>query len=374
MAEHSDILIIGGGVIGLTTAYFLAREGVRVTVLDQSDFGREASWAGAGILPPGRPAPTLHPYDRLRAHSAQLHPSLADELRERTGLDNGYRRCGGLEIAAFEPTLEQPWHAEGIAFERVAGQALLQLEPALSPATASAYFLPDLAQLRNPRHLQALLAGCDHLGVRLLPGCPCHGFDKEGSRIVAVRTPAGLLCADRFLLAAGAWSESLLQPLGWQPGIRPIRGQIALLNVPPALFSRVLLRDKCYLVPRSDGRVLVGSTEEDAGFDKKTTAVAIGMLLQLARQLVPQLAEAHLERCWAGLRPGSPDGWPFLGAVPGLDNCFVAAGHFRAGLQLSPATALVLKELLLGQALTVPLDPFRLDRPPTAQHVTAFRS
>src|SRR5207244_8713272 len=115
-------------------------------------------------------------------------------------------------------------------------------------------------------------------------------------------------------------------------------------------------------VPRPDGRVLVGSTEEDAGFDKRTTTQAISDLLTLACRLVPRLAEAHLERCWAGLRPGSPDGMPFLGAVPEFDNLFVAAGHFRAGIQLSPATALVMKELFLGQPLTVPLESFRLER------------
>jgi glycine oxidase len=124
----------------------------------------------------------------------------------------------------------------------------------------------------------------------------------------------------------------------------------------------VLLWGSRYLVPRPDGRVLVGSTEEDVGFEKRTTAAAIAELLLLASHLVPGLASAHVERCWAGLRPGSPDGLPFLGAVPGFDNLFVAAGHFRAGIQLSPATALVMKELLLGQAPTLPMEPFRLDR------------
>ena len=139
---------------------------------------------------------------------------------------------------------------------------------------------------------------------------------------------------------------------GLQPGIHPVRGQIALLNTRVALIQRILLHGARYLVPRPDGRVLVGATEEDAGFDKRTTATAVRDLLGLAFELVPELANAHLERCWAGLRPGSPDGLPFLGAVPGCDNLFVAAGHFRAGLQLSPATGLVVKELLLGQPLT----------------------
>jgi glycine oxidase len=180
--------------------------------------------------------------------------------------------------------------------------------------------------------------------------------------VTGVRTLNGSLRAERFLLASGAWTEALLEQVGWRPGIRPIRGQIALLNSRAPLFRRILLWGARYLVPRPDGRVLIGSTEEDAGFDKRTTAGAVSELLSLACDLVPGLSEAHLERCWAGLRPGSPDGLPFLGRVPGLDNLFVAAGHFRAGLQLSPATGLVMHELLLGRATTVALEPFRLDR------------
>jgi glycine oxidase len=142
-----------------------------------------------------------------------------------------------------------------------------------------------------------------------------------------------------------------------------VRGQIALLQTGRPLIRRVLLQGARYLVPRPDGRVLAGSTEEDAGFDKRTTAGAIAELVRFAASLVPALAGAHLERCWAGLRPGSPDGLPFLGPVPGLANLFVAAGHFRAGIQLSPATGLVMKELLLGQRPSVALEAFRLDRP-----------
>jgi glycine oxidase len=136
----------------------------------------------------------------------------------------------------------------------------------------------------------------------------------------------------------------------------------------------VVLVGKCYLVPRTDGRVLVGSTEEDVGFDRRTTAEAIAGLLRFALQVAPGLADAPVERCWAGLRPGSPDGMPFLGRVPDYDNLYVAAGHFRAGLLLSTGTAQLLKELLLGQPLSVPLEAFRLDRPAVAPVQPAFAS
>jgi glycine oxidase len=361
MPEHPDVLIVGGGVIGLTTAFFLARDGVRVLVVDKGDFGKESSWAGAGILPPGQPSSQLHPYDQLRGHSAALYPTLSAQLRERTGIDNGYLRCGGLELVVDEATCRQR-RAEGVAFEIIEGKALHRLEPALAPEFERACFLPELAQVRNPRHVKALLAGCAGLGVELRPGCACHGFEVQGGRVAALQTAQGPLRAGQFLVASGAWTGGLLQPMGWQPAIHPVRGQIALLNTGPPVFRRVLEDGKRYLVPRPDGRVLIGSTEEDVGFDKRNTAQAIGELLAFGVSLVPALANAALERCWAGLRPGSADGMPFLGPVPGVENLFVAAGHFRAGLSLSPATGLAMKELLLRQPLTVPLEPFRLDR------------
>jgi glycine oxidase len=375
MARNAEVLILGGGVIGLTTAYFLAREGVQVEVVDQGDFGQEASWAGAGILPPGNPAHARTPFDQLRAHSSALFPIISAELRERTAIDNGYLRCGGLELPGGDrsETTAQEWRGEGIAVESLDEAAARRLEPALAPGFESAIHLPELAQVRNPRHLKALLAACAGYGVSLRPGCAVHGFEIDGARVRAAQTALGKLSASRFLIAAGAWSDRLLEQVGWRPGIHPVRGQIALLNAGTPLFRRVLMWRSQYLVPRPDGRVLVGSTEEDVGFVKSTTAGAIRELLALACWLVPGLADAQVERTWAGLRPGSPDGLPFLGPVPGCDNLYVAAGHYRAGLQTSTGTGLVMKELLLGQPLTIPLGPFRLDRANTATTVATSR-
>lgn len=363
-------MIVGGGIIGLTTAYVLAREGACVTVVDQGAFGREASWAGAGILAPGDVAQARSPWQRFRACSVALIAELSRELAERTGLDNGYSRCGGLDFTG--PATDDEWRGEGAVCQRLQEAAVRQLEPVLAAGVGPADHLPDLAQLRNPRHLQALQAGCQALGVCLRPGCPAFGFERRGNRILWTRTAAGPVHADRFLVASGAWTDGLLEPLGWRPGVQPIRGQIALLNTGTRLFRHVLLQGSRYVVPRADGRVLIGSTEEDVGFDKRTTAGAIAELLAFAAKLVPALASAHLERCWAGLRPGSPDGLPVLGQVPGWDNLFVATGHFRSGIQLSAGTATVLKELLLGQKPSLPVEAFRPDRLPAEGSRTAF--
>jgi glycine oxidase len=373
MESPPDVLVIGGGVIGLTAAYFLARDKLHVEVVDRGDFGQEASWAGAGILPPGNQEKAITPLDQLRAHSTALFPVLSAELRELTGVDNGYLASGGL-IRSADETIADLWRAEGITYEPVRAEALRRLEPALAPVVDQAFFLPGMAQLRNPRHVKALVAACQMLGVRLRPGCPVTAFERHGSRIVAVKTGAGSLAANRFLLTTGAWTDPLLEHVGWRPGIHPIRGQIVLLRTGAPVLRRIVMQEKRYLVPRPDGRVLVGSTEEDAGFDKGTTAEAVGHLLTFAVGLVPALAHAAVERCWAGLRPGTPDGLPFLGAVPGVDNLFVAAGHFRAGIQLSAATGMVIRDLVLEREPAVALEPFRLDRSPSPAVRSAFRS
>jgi glycine oxidase len=374
MSAPPDVLILGGGVIGLTSAYFLARESLKVEVVDKGDFGREASWAGAGIIPPGNPERTRNPVDLLRAYSATQFPRLSAELREATGIDNGYLRSGGIEwLREDEDALVQSWRGEGIRFELCESAHLRKLESALAPNASPAYFSPEVAQVRNPRHLRALLSWCENR-VALRPRCEVQAFVENDKRILAADTAAGRMTAGNFLVAAGAWTDSLLASIGCRLDIHPVRGQIALLNSGRPLLTRILLDGKQYLVPRADGRVLVGSTEEDVGFEKRTTASAIAELLTFAQSLVPALANAEVEQCWAGLRPGSRDGLPFLGRVPGYDNLFVAAGHFRSGIQLSPVTGLVMKELIMGQTPTVPLEAFRPDRPPAPPVQSAFRS
>jgi glycine oxidase len=375
MPKRADVLIIGGGVIGLTTAYFLAvRHAAKVAVLDRGGLGQEASWAGAGIIPPGRPETAETPHDWLRAVSGSMIADLSDELRNAVGVDNGYRMNGGVELTADVPIDSAAWTREGIQWTAVNAENLRPIEPALRPPSGPAFFLPHMAQIRNPRHLQALVAAAATRGVELRPGCPVFGFERDGRRISALHTAEGRRVHDQYLVCAGAWTDKLLAPLGCRIHTRPIRGQIAMLRSPKPVLRRIVLAGKRYLVPRDDGRVLVGSTEEDAGFDASTTASGIGDLLRFATDIAPALGQAVVERCWAGLRPGSEDGLPTLGKVPGFENLWVAAGHFRAGLQLSAATAVVMSEALAGRPTRISLDQFRPGRAPGPPAQTAFRS
>lgn len=382
MATSPDVLVIGGGIIGLTSAYYLAKAGLSVELIERGELGREASWAGAGIIPPGwHPERATTAIDRLRAYSVRQFEDLSQELRKATGIDNGYRRRGGIEfITRDDEDAVEMWRVEGIRFERVSGEYAPYAVP---PAGSVPYLLRDCAQVRNPWHLKALIEACRLSRVRLhteeivyelqasADGKSVRSLHLHNPHSGTTRYPQ----AGAYLVTAGAWSGRLFLPHGVELRVHPVRGQIVLFNAGRPLFPHVLMAGKRYLVPRDDGRILVGSTEEpEAGFEKATTPEAIGELVQFAEQLVPALGGAPVEKTWAGLRPGSPDGMPFIGPVPGLGNVFAAVGHFRAGIQLSIGTAELVRDLITGRPTAIPAEPYRLDRVPDMTARPAFRS
>jgi len=386
MTRSSDVVIVGGGVIGLSIAYALAREGLRPMVLDRREPGREASWAGAGLIPPiadrdaADPGVKTNPLVALRSWSARLYPDWTASLLAETGIDPGYRRTGGVDVAWTDREDESlraaagQWRAEGIAYERIPPGDYARVEPALNPDLRSVYYLPDRAQVRNPRLLRALMEAINGRCGILEPHRSVEGFAIEGDRIAAVRTGAGPIPCGLAIVAAGAWSGGLLEPAGVRAPTPPLKGQIVLLKGDRPLLRRVVEHGKDYLVPRDDGRVLVGATEEDAGFDARPTALAARDLLDEALRLCPILGRAAVEATWAGLRPGSVDARPYIGTAPGLANLIVATGHKRAGLQLAPATAELVADLVLGRPPRLDLAPFRLDRAPDSIDADAFRS
>jgi glycine oxidase len=365
-----DCLIIGAGVVGLSIAYEMADQGARVTVIDRQQPGREASWAGAGILPAATLRGDDPAYQQLAGLSHQLHPRWAAQLMEETGIDTGFQNCGELYLASGDTSRESTQEEidqltdRGISTEEVTLR-LGEVEPEVhtngSERTA-AWLVPESSQLRNPRHLKALIAACRRRGARIVAGVGAVQFQTDGNAITSAATEIGSFRASNYCVCAGAWSAELLQQLDCNSPVRPIRGQMVLLNAGRKLFQRVLQCGPHYLVPRDDGRVLVGSTLEDVGFRKHTTPTAIDRLRRFATACVPALGEAVVERSWAGLRPGAREGEAFLGQVPGLENAFAATGHYRWGLYLSPGTATVMSQLMLGETPQINLDEFRLDR------------
>lgn len=369
----TDCCIIGGGVVGLSIARELAGRGLTVRVLAREPHRHTASWAAAGIFPPAPTFAPCTPDEAFTAWSDRLHRAWAAELLEETGIDNGLRPCGGLHVAAADAALDalrgqsQDWLRKGARAEWLDAAALAECEPALAGAVErevvrGGYALPDEMQIRPPRHLEALARSCAARGVEISPGCDVVSLDLRGGRITAANTPGGPVRAGLFCVTAGAWSGPLAESLGMRIETRPIRGQIALLRLPAALLTRVVNEGLEYLVPREDGRLLAGSTIEDAGFDVSTTPQAIERLVAFARRLLGGLPDARLEQSWAGLRPGSPDGLPFIGLAPDCVNGFVATGHFRAGLHQSTGTAVLMADLVSGRSPTFDPAPFSPSR------------
>lgn len=374
-----DLLICGGGVIGLSIAYQCAKQGWKVIVVDRGRFGRGASWAGAGILPAGATVEALDPIEQLRALSHRLHRRWAAELRDLTGIDNEYRECGGVYLArtpAERATLianEMWWDDHGIAFERLTSQQSRERIPALAKSLpfrmdGECWWLPDDCRVRNPYHIDALVEANRRLGVHLANDREIVSFERDAGHVGAASTLIGrdqtgrTIRTSRVCLTAGAWSRQLLGLWGIETGIMPVRGQMVLYKLDAPKFRFIINEGHRYLVPRDDGYLLAGSCEEEVGFDTSTTESMISELREWAGSVLPDLQHAKVERTWAGLRPGSFDSYPYMGTVPGQENVFVASGHFRHGLHWSTGTALLMQQLMFGEETDIDLEPFRVLR------------
>lgn len=380
MRQRFDVVCIGGGVIGLMTALELAKRGKQVAVIDRQALAQEASWAGAGILPPANLSHASSAMEKLRAVSFESYPVLARELRNLTGHDIELNRTGGIEIAESESeaaeleSLVPLWHRLGIAVECLTAADVALVEPALSRVPHVAYRFVDLHQIRNPRLMKALVIACQKQGVVNYPADAVQGFDVNQGKVNAVTLQSGAtVSAPAFLLAAGAWSATILKRIDVEIPVRPVQGQMVAIQTDGSTVRHVVMAGKRYFVPRRDGLLLVGSTEDNVGFEKRTTDTGIGGLIQFAHEHFPRLKDCEVVKTWAGLRPGLDRGFPILGRVPGLENLWLATGHFRQGIQLAPGTAQLMAEwITTGQSFANERD-FALDAT-SASERAAFRS
>ena len=344
-------LILGGGINGLLSALMLKEAGLDVQVLERGASGRESSWAGAGILSLLLPWNYGPEVNALAQRGRALWPIWAERLHTAGGIDPEYRLCGMAVQAIEQRETALAWcaaHAEAVA-------ALPAELAQLLGGSEATLWLPQVAQVRNPRLMQALRAAAVQAGVAIHENTPAHRLLAEGRRLTGVETPAGRFVADSVVVSAGAWSGSLLAELGSAPAIAPVRGQILLFKAAPDLLPCVVYRRGHYLVPRADGHILAGSTLEEVGFDKATTLEARRELLAFAYALLPALRQAEIVSQWAGLRPGSPGNVPSIGRHPELENLYLNSGHFRYGVTMAPAAAEVLLSRMLG--VPCPVDP-----------------
>ena len=325
---------MGGGVIGCAVAERLSRDRNQVTLLERDQVGAHASGAAAGLLAPHSELPG----DDLGSRSARLFPELVERIERASGVEVEYRPGESLAVA-FDPE-------EKLGAGRwLDPTECVRLEPALNPEVMGAALLTE-SQVTPPRFVQALARTASDQGAEVRTGAPVAGFDVHSDRLQAVRLAGERVAADFVVLAAGPWTGDLAAQLGLEVGIVPRRGQLVALRPPRRVLRRILTWGGFYAVPKPDGTVVVGSTEEDAGFDALPTAAGVEMLLEVAQQLVPALGAATIERVWAALRPATADGRPLIGPADRHSNLIVASGHNRNGILLAPATAEAVAELI----------------------------
>jgi glycine oxidase len=366
------IVVLGAGLIGLGIAYELAKRGAEVRVLEAHEPGRAASWAAAGMLAPYTEGLGGTPFETFCAHSLALYPAYVDELHESGGVDAQLRLEGILQAAFDEPAAAR-LRAQ-VATARARGQEAvwlerreaLRAEPALGAHVVGGALFAGEGQVDNRRLGRALHAACVARGVRFDVNGGAAALEADARRVRGVRIGAGFVGATAVINATGAWAGRLEGvPAEARVPVSPVKGQMLALALPRGLMRHVVWVPGAYLVPREDGRLLVGATVEQAGFDVRVTAAGIHELLTAALAAVPALRELAIVETWAGLRPGSADGLPYLGATA-LEGYFVAAGHARNGVLLTPATACEVADAIEGKqpsAAALPLTMSRLSVP-----------
>jgi|SRR5579863_86927 len=341
--NRCDVVIAGGGLIGGAIAVGLARAGAKVMIVDAGAAGREASWAGAGILSPAHESPEMHSLIPLSRASVELYPQFVKQIEELTGREVGFRPYGLLEVFSKGPATEKlqklvsAHRKDGLKGEILSGDQAREMEPSLSDDVEAAIFRPDDGSVDNRALTAAVLEAARGLGVEILENMPAVRVLREGGRATGLATNAGKIEAKWTVIAAGCFSAGIQGAEQYVP-VMPAKGQMAAVRCAGVAIKRVLMSQGVYLVARNDGRILVGATIERVGFDRVVQENAIGKLLAAAISLVPALKNHEVVETWSGLRPDSPDHLPILGPTD-IEGLLIATGHFRNGILLAPITA-----------------------------------
>jgi glycine oxidase len=365
--ESYDAVVIGGGLIGLSSAWRAAERGMSVLVLERAQPGAGASGVAAGMLAPVTEAEFGEQgLLKLGLSSRELWPSFAAELEERSGRPTGFRETGALVVAADRDDagelrrLHEFQRRLGLESEWLAPRECRRLEPGLAPGVAGGVLAHSDAQVDPEAVILALAAAFEGAGGELVTGAQAGAIDTSGGRVTGVRLADGSsVRSGQVVVAAGPWSPAL-DPAGDGPPVRPVKGQIVELRVRRGMadpIERIVRSPRCYLVPRGDGRVVLGATVEEQGFDTALTAGGVHRLLEAAWEVVPDVEELEFSRARVGLRPGTPDNAPVIG--PGsVEGLTWATGHHRNGVLLAPVTGLAVAGMLAGEAPEGELAPF----------------
>ncbi|PRX71732.1 glycine oxidase [Cohnella sp. SGD-V74] len=357
-AQSIEVLILGGGIIGLSSAWEAAKRGFRVTVLEAEEFGGQASGAAAGMLAPfSENTESPDAFFRLCADSHARYPDWVRELEELTGRSVELRGSGSLNVAFHEADFlslraRLEWQSRyGTGFELLGASELRRLEPELSEQALGALYCPGESHVFAPKLVGALEEACRRAGVRLVAHAGrVAGLERVAGTGVAVRTAgAGSWLADRVVVCAGAWSGFVREWLPVDVPVHPIRGQICAYDGKGGRIRHMIFSSQAYWVGKKDGSLVCGASEDVAGFERSVTEQGIGRLTRWSGRAMPYLRDVSPSRGWAGLRPATLDGWPLIGSVPEAPELILACGHYRNGILLSPATAAIVGDLLQGK-------------------------
>jgi glycine oxidase len=367
--DAPDDLVIGAGIIGCSLAGELARAGQTVVVVDQGGVGCAASSAAAGLLSPTLGTEPSGALVELCFQSAAVYEEWLQGLDSDGAHDLGFRRPGLLEVAIDDETARR-WRSEltaharpGRRVEFLSRQELMRREPALVGRHAGAVFYVDDAQVDAARLVRQVARVAERDGVRFREHEPVRRLERGGDRVTAVQTAAATYRPGQVVVTARAWSGGLFEALGVSLPTRPVKGQMLMADCRESPVRTPLCRGEALVVPQPDGRLALGVTVEEAGYDDRVTLDGLRAILDGVCALVPEVGRFSMVRAWAGLRPATPDGCPYMGPVPTLRNLWISTGHFRKGVLLAPVCARLLARSILDGRLADELLPFRPDRP-----------
>ena len=353
------VIIVGGGIVGCLTALALVERGCGVTLVERnvvaSQTSGESSWAGAGILFPLLPWMYQDAVNKLTMAGANLYPALCARLRLETGIDSECIQSGLLLMPEFDKQAAQSWCAEYKLQFQPAPASFYKGAGLVASSDKASLWLPSIAQVRPPSLLKALRIALVQKGVKLLENTQLKPLEATYKLSVWETIDGVKLEADQFVVTSGAWSFELLKTAALTRHIKPIRGQILLYQQPLQKLEHIVYANGFYLVPRQDGLLLAGSTLEDVGFDTSTTEQVKQELLKKAEAIYPVLKNATILKHWSGLRPGTPENLPTIGAHPTIENLYLNTGHFRYGLTMAPSSAELVAALMSSE--TPKIDP-----------------
>jgi len=369
LPKSADVVIVGGGVIGCATAFFLAKAGLSPLVLERDQLGCEASGEAAGMLAPQAEADQPGPFLELGLAGRRLFSSLAEELKAATGIEIEHRPIGIL-VPYFgdrdrEALLARAkWQRErGLAVEMLDRREAIAVESLLSEKIEGAIGFPDEAHVNSRCLVTALADAAGRRGASFATGRPITSVIRDGDKVAGVRCADQTVSTRTVVLAAGPWSSLFGEALGLSIPVFPAKGELLLVRPERRLPHRIVYSKHAYLIPTPRGEAILGTTTEFVGYDKRSTLAGVGAILSGVSQLVPTVGSATLLRAWAGLRPHTPDELPLLGRSASIEGLILATGHHRNGILLGPLTGRLVQELILGMPPSIPLDPFRPDRP-----------